>query len=207
MGLDEPRRRRAAEPARRHRRTDDAHASRTPSRCSRSSPARIPDDPGDRGRRTARPIPDLRARRSQRDGLKGARIGVLRQAYERDTTDPEIVDVFMAALEDLKRAGAAIVDPARVELDAVRRAAGRRRRAAASSTTSTAIWPRRAIACRCTRSTRSSGRGGSIRRSQRAAANRRRSGAENGPDTPACKAEADYREQFRARRRQDDGRA
>ena len=30
----------------------------------------------------------------QRDGLKGARIGVLRQAYERDSTDPEIVSVF-----------------------------------------------------------------------------------------------------------------
>ena len=30
-------------------------------------------------------------RRLKRDGLKGARIGVLRQAYERDTTDPEIV--------------------------------------------------------------------------------------------------------------------
>ncbi len=30
-----------------------------------------------------------------RDGLKGARIGVLRQAYERDTTDPEVVQVFM----------------------------------------------------------------------------------------------------------------
>ena len=40
-----------------------------------------------------------------RDGLKGARIGVLRFAYERDTTDPEIVQVFMRAVEDLKRAG------------------------------------------------------------------------------------------------------
>ena len=37
----------------------------------------------------------------QRDGLRGARIGVLRQAYERDTTDPEIVQVFMGAVEDL----------------------------------------------------------------------------------------------------------
>ena len=60
----------------------------------------------------------------QRDGLKGARIGVLRQAYERDRTDPEIVSVFMIAVEDLKRAGAVIVDPARVPLDDVRRAQG-----------------------------------------------------------------------------------
>ncbi len=57
-----------------------------------------------------------------RDGLRGARIGILRQAYERETTDREIVDVFQAAVEDLRRAGATIVDPARV--DDVRRPAG-----------------------------------------------------------------------------------
>jgi Asp-tRNA(Asn)/Glu-tRNA(Gln) amidotransferase A subunit family amidase len=60
-----------------------------------------------------------------RDGLKGARIGVLRQAYERETTDPEIVQVFMAAVEDLRRAGATIVDPARVEgIEQIRRPQG-----------------------------------------------------------------------------------
>ena len=58
------------------------------------------------------------------DGLKGRRIGVLRQAYERDSTDPEIVNVFMTALDDMKRAGAIIVDPVRVDLDNVRRAEG-----------------------------------------------------------------------------------
>jgi amidase len=58
----------------------------------------------------------------KRDALRGARIGVLRQAYERDTTDKEIVDVFMAAVADLRRAGAEIVDPATVEgLDDIRR--------------------------------------------------------------------------------------
>src|SRR5258708_33431700 len=46
-----------------------------------------------------------------RNGLRGAVIGVLRQAYERETTDPEITRVFMTAVEDLRRAGAAIVDP------------------------------------------------------------------------------------------------
>ena len=35
-------------------------------------------------------------------GLKGARIGVLRQAYERPTTDTEVVAVFMRALDDMK---------------------------------------------------------------------------------------------------------
>ena len=81
-----------------------------------------PDDPATAAAR-GRAIPDYAAS-LQRDGLKGARIGILRQAYERDTTDPEVVDVFMAAVEDLKRAGATIVDPSRVELADVRRQQG-----------------------------------------------------------------------------------
>jgi amidase len=56
-----------------------------------------------------------------RDGLKGARIGVLRQAYDRPTTDAEIVSVFTKALADLKGAGAEIVDPATVDLEQVQR--------------------------------------------------------------------------------------
>lgn len=57
-----------------------------------------------------------------RNGLKGAVIGVLREAYERESTDPEIVRVFMAAVEDMRRAGATIVDPVKVEgLDDSRR--------------------------------------------------------------------------------------
>lgn len=50
-----------------------------------------------------------------RNGLGGAVIGILRQAYERDSTDPEIVRLFDAAVNDLKRAGAVIVDPSKVE--------------------------------------------------------------------------------------------
>jgi Asp-tRNA(Asn)/Glu-tRNA(Gln) amidotransferase A subunit family amidase len=45
-----------------------------------------------------------------RDGLRGARIGVLRQAYERPSTDAEIVDVFGRAVADLRRAGATVLD-------------------------------------------------------------------------------------------------
>jgi Asp-tRNA(Asn)/Glu-tRNA(Gln) amidotransferase A subunit family amidase len=80
------------------------------------------EDPGDpvtaasRGRR----IPDYRAS-LVRDGLKGARLGVLRQAYERPTTDADVVEVFTRALADLKKAGAEIVDPANVDLDRVQR--------------------------------------------------------------------------------------
>ena len=50
-----------------------------------------------------------------RDGLRGARIGVLRQAYERSTTDPEVVRVFEAALDDLRRQGATIIDTVMID--------------------------------------------------------------------------------------------
>jgi len=60
-----------------------------------------------------------------RDGLKGARIGVLRFAYERESTDPEIVQVFMRAVEDLKYAGATIIDPGVIDgIGDIRRAQG-----------------------------------------------------------------------------------
>ena len=45
-----------------------------------------------------------------RGGLKGARIGVLRQAYEGPTVDPEVRAVFAEALDDLRRAGATVLD-------------------------------------------------------------------------------------------------
>jgi Asp-tRNA(Asn)/Glu-tRNA(Gln) amidotransferase A subunit family amidase len=50
-----------------------------------------------------------------RDGLKGVRIGVLREAYERPTADPEVIAIFKAALDDLRRQGAEIIDPAPIE--------------------------------------------------------------------------------------------
>ncbi len=64
-------------------------------------------------------------------GLKGARIGVLRQAYEhpdrdgRPTQDSEVVAVFMKAVKDLEKAGATIVDPAGIDsLNALQRSGG-----------------------------------------------------------------------------------
>jgi Asp-tRNA(Asn)/Glu-tRNA(Gln) amidotransferase A subunit family amidase len=81
-----------------------------------------PDDPATAASH-GRTIPTY-AQSLVRNGLEGSRIGILRQAYERDTTDPEIVDVFMAAVEDLRRGGATIVDPAKVDLDDVHRAQG-----------------------------------------------------------------------------------
>ena len=48
-------------------------------------------------------------------GLSGARIGVLRQAYERPSTDSEVVAVFSRAIIALKTQGATIVDPAGID--------------------------------------------------------------------------------------------
>src|SRR5438552_3454339 len=50
-----------------------------------------PDDAATTASR-GRAIPDY-AKSLHRDGLKRARLGILRQSYERDTTDPEVVDV------------------------------------------------------------------------------------------------------------------
>ena len=57
-----------------------------------------------------------------RDGLRGARIGVLRQAYERPTTDPGVVGVFQQALDDMRRVGATIIESAVIDsLDTILR--------------------------------------------------------------------------------------
>ncbi|MCZ8206150.1 amidase family protein [Gemmatimonas sp.] len=58
----------------------------------------------------------------KRGALKGARIGVLRQAYDRPTLDGEVRAVFARALADLRRAGADIIDSVRVDsLDMIQR--------------------------------------------------------------------------------------
>ena len=83
-----------------------------------------PDDPMTM-RSRGRAIPNYAAS-LVRDGLKGARIGVLHQAYERANlpVDDEVAKVFARALEDLKAAGAEIVDLAPVDLTEIRRAQG-----------------------------------------------------------------------------------
>ena len=68
-----------------------------------------------------RPIPNYAAS-LVRDGLRGARIGVLHQAYDRPTTDAEVRDVFARAIADLRRAGATVVDSVPIpELDSLLR--------------------------------------------------------------------------------------
>jgi Asp-tRNA(Asn)/Glu-tRNA(Gln) amidotransferase A subunit family amidase len=61
----------------------------------------------------------------RRDGLKGARLGVLHQAYDTPTLDKEVDGVFRGALGELRNLGAEVIDPvAVVELDALRRTQG-----------------------------------------------------------------------------------
>ncbi|HEY6358178.1 MAG TPA: amidase family protein, partial [Vicinamibacterales bacterium] len=95
----------------------------------------VGEDPADPATAAShgRPIPNYLAS-LQKDGLKGARIGVLHQAYERgpgrnggapvNTNDPEVMQAFDHALAELKAAGAEIVDPAPVDLSQAPRAQG-----------------------------------------------------------------------------------
>jgi amidase len=53
-----------------------------------------------------------------KDGLKGARLGVVRQLFTPQNTNPEVMKRMEQALADLQRQGAQIVDPIRVaEID------------------------------------------------------------------------------------------
>jgi len=60
-----------------------------------------------------------------RDGLKGARIGVLRVLSDQDTTDFEIAELFNKAIKDIKLLEAEVVDPFVIpDLDKLTKAAG-----------------------------------------------------------------------------------
>ena len=59
----------------------------------------------------------------KRDGLNGVRLGVLHQAYDRPTLDPDVRQAFAQALDELRSQGAEVIDPAAVEgLEEMRRA-------------------------------------------------------------------------------------
>jgi Asp-tRNA(Asn)/Glu-tRNA(Gln) amidotransferase A subunit family amidase len=129
--------------------------------------------------------------------LRSSRIGVLRQAYERDTTDPEIVQVFLRAVDDLRRAGATIVDPATIDgLDGIQRVPG--------------IAPCQGfkhdlnafLAARAGRvpvaDLAAVVKGGKFHPSTQRRLEQAEQGPANGPGTPECAAEAAYRERVRA---------
>ncbi|HXV87189.1 MAG TPA: amidase family protein, partial [Gemmatimonadales bacterium] len=80
-----------------------------------------PDDPVTQASRDHE-IP-VYAASLQQDGLRGARLGVLRQAYERPEADPEVLAVFRQALDRMRGAGATVVDSVLLgELDSLRQA-------------------------------------------------------------------------------------
>lgn len=142
-------------------------------------------------------LPQSYAASLVRDGLKGARIGVLRFAYERDTTDPEIVQVFMRAVEDLKLAGATIIDPGVIDgIGDIRRPLGSGQcmgfkydinRFFASHGDKI---PMKSLA-EVVKSRR-------FHPTVQQRLEQAETGPSNGPETEACKAEMTYREQVRA---------
>jgi Asp-tRNA(Asn)/Glu-tRNA(Gln) amidotransferase A subunit family amidase len=79
-----------------------------------------PDDPATAAVR-GRTIPDYLASLDP-NGLRGARIAVLRQAYESNSNDSEVIALFEQAVVDLRRAGATVLDSiAMPTLDSLRR--------------------------------------------------------------------------------------
>jgi amidase len=65
--------------------------------------------------------PDTYVQYLTRDGLRGARIGVLRQISNTDTADADILRLFDLALEDMRNAGAEIIDPVEIpDMDELR---------------------------------------------------------------------------------------
>jgi Asp-tRNA(Asn)/Glu-tRNA(Gln) amidotransferase A subunit family amidase len=71
-----------------------------------------------------RTMPDY-SKALRRDGLEGARIGIMPQAYLTATTDTEVVRVFARAVADLRKQGATVLDSVVIpELDSLRRTGG-----------------------------------------------------------------------------------
>jgi Asp-tRNA(Asn)/Glu-tRNA(Gln) amidotransferase A subunit family amidase len=70
----------------------------------------------------SRSIPDY-SQSLVADGLRGARIGVLRQAYARASADSEVLAVFARATEEMRRAGATVLDSVvLIDLDSLQNA-------------------------------------------------------------------------------------
>lgn len=83
-------------------------------------------DPADPVTASARDhIPASYAASLRADALKGARLGVLHQAYDTPTLDREVDAVFKGALGELRNLGAEVIDPVGVAgLDEMRRDQG-----------------------------------------------------------------------------------
>ena len=140
-------------------------------------------------------VPTSYAAALTRDGLRGARIGVLRQAYERESTDAEIVRVFTAAMEAMRAAGAIIVDPVKVDLEQIRRAQS------AGTCGGFKYDINRYLAQQGDRvpvhSLEEIIRSRRFHPSVQLRLQQAQDGSDNGPETPACQAESAYRAQVR----------
>jgi len=142
-----------------------------------------------------RTIPNYSAGLS-RDALRGKRIGVLHQAYEREGTDAEVLQVFAKAIEDLKLAGATVIDPATVEgVDAIRRPPG-------ISCQAFKYDLNQFLAARKGRvpvdDLTAVVKGGKFHPTVRRQLEQTERGPANGPDSADCAAERTYRDQVRA---------
>ncbi len=83
-------------------------------------------DPNDPGTELSKgKLPDSYLEYLKPDGLKGVRVGVLREISDTPTTDPEVLKIFNQSLLDLQKAGAVIVDPFEIpDLDVLTQATG-----------------------------------------------------------------------------------
>jgi amidase len=153
----------------------------------------VGEDPNDPVTAAAH-LPQNYAASLDRNGLHGTTIGILRQAYERDSTDSEIVSIFMAAIEDLRHAGATIVDPAPVE-------AVRRERGAGGPCMGFKYDINHYLAAEGDRvpvkTLADIIKSGGFHPSAQRRLEQAEQGPENGPDSPACKADTAYRDQVR----------
>ena len=157
----------------------------------------VGEDPNDPVTQAAsgRTIPNHTAALS-RDALKGKRIGVLHQAYEREGTDAEVLQVFAKAIDDLKLAGATVIDPATVEgLEAIRRPPG-------ISCQAFKYDLNQFLAARQGRvpvaDLTAVVKGGKFHPTVRRQLEQTEQGPANGPETADCAAERTYRDQVRA---------
>ncbi len=128
-----------------------------------------------------------------RDALHGATIGILHQAYERESADPEIVSLFMTAVEELRRAGATIIDQAPIEAVRRERGAGGGPCMGFKYDINHFLAAEGAPVKTLADIIQSRGFHPSVQGRLENA----EKGPENGPDSPACKADAAYREQVR----------
>jgi Asp-tRNA(Asn)/Glu-tRNA(Gln) amidotransferase A subunit family amidase len=150
-----------------------------------------PEDPVTAAADQQLPRVELNAR-----ALRGATVGVLREAYVRDSTDPEVVSVFTRALAELRRAGATVV-----EVAPIGGFAELRRDPQAGPCMGFSYDLPRFLAARAARMpVRTIGE---ILRSNQFHPNVQRRlemaerGPVNGPESAACRADTEYRERFR----------